>query len=170
MQQQGNTVPQCMHHTDRPSRGIRLMMPADYTVDPMYPCLWTEDPPTLGDDQLDPTYDLGCQCVGSGFMSATPQPFPQYSPYALSWSPQSSGGFLPGVGGNINLAPGLDDIRSHRDAWLEHKDHGNFPRCGTNPGGPTHLTMNISMASSQVSFLHLSQEVCCYSVWKSHWY
>ena len=77
--------------------------------------------------------------------------------------------YAPGVGGTIDpfFTAGYD-ISTHGGIVPGYPV--DFPRCDPNPGGPIHLTTNISVVSSQVSPLYLSQEVCRHSVWKTHWY
>ena len=89
-----------------------------------------------------------------------------------TYVPEGYNVFALGVGGDMNpfFAVGYADLSTHGGIIPGYIDPGNFPRCDTSPGGPVHLTTNISGAWSQVSPLYLSQEVRRYSVWKTHWY
>lgn len=84
------------------------------------------------------------------------QPYPlQPSMYSSHTLPGGYGGLALGAGGHINPS-----------FTVGYEDPGSFPRCDTNPGGPIHLTTNISVVSCQVSPLY----VCRYSIWKVYWY
>jgi len=125
------------------------------------------------------TYGLGHQ-VMFGVVALEPPAFPpgypessEYHHGLLGQPVGGSGGFFPpGAGVNVNpvVGVGYNNISTHEGIWLEWGDPGIFPRCGLDPGGPVHLTMNVSAASSQVSSQSLSEEVCHYSVRKTIWY
>lgn len=111
-------------------------------------------------------------------LGGAPSFFPGHRPldYHHGWlsrpSSEEHNKFLSSVGGSVNSAATFDpnDIFAHGGAGLEFGDPGGLPRYGIDPGGPIHLITNVSTDSSQVSSLYLSEEVCRYSVRKTHWY
>ena len=180
---------------DDSTEGVRLTVLAGYTLDP-YPislrdAQWDVGPQyeahqSAGVGTPVPPHFLGYQDAVAlpWFQPGHPgpyghlhglstQPYPlQLGTYSLYTMPQVYNGLPLGVGGEINqsFAAGHNTVPTHGCAVPGYEDPGSFPRCDTNPGGPIHLTTNISVVSSQVSPLYLSQEVCRYSVWKTHWY
>ena len=92
--------------------------------------------------------------------------------YTPSQVPESPDGWFPGIGESLDpvAAVGYPDNSPCGDVGPGSENPGISPRCGTDPGGPIHLTTNISVPSPQVSYLHLIEEVCPYSAWKTHWY
>lgn len=77
---------------------------------------------------------------------------------------------FPGGGEFLNPAVLVDCNPPDGNPWPDYGDPGSLPRCGTYTGTPIHLTTNISMVSSQVSYPYLFEEVCHYSVRKASWY
>jgi len=83
------------------------------------------------------------------------------SQYGVSQPTEGRDSFFP-PGVNPAIGAGYNN-----SGW---EDPGHFSRFGLDPGGPIHLTTNISAASPQVSYQSPSGEVCNYSVRKAHWY
>ena len=116
-----------------------------------------------------------------GVMSTTPPVLPAgyFDPcgnhliptrFHPSQLPECYGGFGAGGGADQVFTVSPNDVYAYGGIGPMYEDPGGFLRYDTNPGDPIHLTTNISAASHQVSFQHLSQEVCRYSVRKTHWY
>ena len=161
MQSQDNEQHQCIYRTCRTSNDVRLTIPAGDTAY-QYP-YWSDYPPASSDVAWGDggEYDWPNQLWWQGY------PYP----FASSRPPEGyDGSPLPGIGGNVNPAMPVDYNPPYEGTWPDSEDPGGLPRCGTGPGGPIHLTTNISMASSQVSYPHLFEEVCRHSVWKARWY
>lgn len=175
---------------DHSTKGVQLTMLADYTSDPCHDPQWGIGPQyeahqSVGVGIPVPPYPLGHQGVQNppwfqlaghigpyGYLYGLPtQPYPLQSSTHSYMLPEDYG-FDPGVGGNINtfFTVSYEHTSAHGCAVPGYEDPGNFPRCDTNPGSPIHLTTNISVLSSRVSSLYLSQEVRHHSVRKAHWY
>ena len=174
---------QCMFRDSNPSEGVRLTTPAGDVPNQYHASHVGQhdlrsqyEPSQLTGMVTDPQYwpenhpvPDGVVVVPVSFLPGHPGPHdclhgqwysPLYQPYAYTpgQSPEGPNGLL--LPGGENLDPAI----------AVGGDHGISPRCGTVPGGPIHLTTNISMASSQVSYPYLVEEVCPYSAWKTHWY
>lgn len=170
-------------HADHTAEGVRLTPLTDYA----FPCPTSRDPQWGAGSQYEVYRPTGAPYYDpyQGFTSVTPLTLPpgyiagsygyRYGPsthfVGVHALPEGYDGFHPGVGGNINPMVGYNADFTREETGLGYapEDPGSFPRCDANPGGPIHLTTNISEAS-HVSSLHLSQEVCRHSVWRAHWY
>lgn len=185
----------CIPCADHPTEDVRHTVPVGFDPDshPGPNRQWaTESRHPAG--QPWPTCILGHQGVVSRVASMAPPAFPpgyldlygphwppiqlyppqidQHSLDVLNRSYEPHGEFLPGAGESVNqpFTVGPNDGSAYECVGLGYGDPGSFQRCGTNPGGPIHLTMSLSATSHQVSFQYLSQEVCRPSVRKTCWY
>jgi len=178
MQPQGDppnddTRYQCMFHAGRPSEGIRLTTPAGdirsqdeapqsvdmVMVNPLY---WPENLPVLGGLAL---LDASSFFQGQWYS-------PLHPPYTYTLPEDPNGLLPPNVGENLDrvTAAGYGGNILQESVGPSSADHRVSPRYGTDPEGHIHLTTNISMAWSRVSYPHLVEEVCRHSASKTHWY
>ena len=174
---------QCIRRTYRTSKDVRLTTPTGDTIyqhDSYQLEVASQDEPSqpMGIGTARPTYWQDCPPAPSdvvwdprGFLLGHIEPYnqrnelsvqsysPLYPPYVLP-----EGSLLSGIGGIVNSAVPVGYGLPYQNTWAGGEDPGYFPRCGTGPGGPMHLTTNIRMASPQVSYLHLFEEVCRHSI------
>ena len=180
----------CMSRASHPSKGVRLTVPAG-DASTQYHSSYVlqqdiefqyEASQSMGMDMTDPGYWPEDHPVSGSVMSVNQYPFfsghpgthdclhEQRYPPPHPLYPYTPGQLSEGrsVGGNLGPSMvGYADNVSCRDVGPGSEDPCISPRCGTDPGGPIHLTTNISMAFSQVSYPNLIKEVCHYSAWKT---
>lgn len=183
MQPQGgpndDTQYQCMFRACPPSEGIQLTTPAGdirsqdeasqfVGVTMTSPLYWAENYPMLGGVVVVDPLSFTQGHPGQWYL-------PQHPPHAYTPDQRPKdleGLFPPVIGGNTDrdIAVGCPSSIPLEDIGPSCGDPGVSPRYGTDPEGHIHLTTNISMAWSWVSYPHLVEEVCRHSASKTHWY
>jgi len=170
---------QCTCRASHPSEGVRLTTPTGDTYHPSHVRQRDvgsqyEAPQLLGMVTVGPAYWPENHPVPNGIVLVDPPPFSpghpeqygclhgqwhssQYpictcTPSQLPESPDEP--HPPGVGEDLDPAIGVGYAPNppHWDAGPSSEDHMISPRCGTDPGG----------------LIHLVEEVCPYSTWKTH--